>query len=156
LVKPLWVKAGVDPDAFPESYFRTAVSLLKDRSKRLPDFVSYGMFFFREPEAFDEKAARKYLTPGSDSLLRSLADAVAGLPEFQTQALEALYRETAEKLGVKGGDLIHPTRLAISGIPFGPGLFELMAALGKDAVLRRLRFAADAVGAGTLRTTPTV
>jgi glutamyl-tRNA synthetase len=152
LVKPLWAKAGVDPNAFPDAYFRTAVSLLKDRSKRLPDFVAYGMYFFREPEAYDEKTARKYFGPGAEALLDTLHAGISGLAEYAAASLETLYRETAEKLGKKGGDLIHPTRLAISGIPFGPGLYELMVALGKDAVLRRLRAAADAVRSGQLKT----
>jgi glutamyl-tRNA synthetase len=152
IVKAEWAKAGVDPNAWPESYFRTAVALLKDRSKRIPDFVNYGMYFFREPEAYEEKAAKKHFGPGSDALLDALQTGIAALPEYSLASLEALYKETAEKLGKKGGDLIHPTRLAISGLPFGPGLFELMAALGKDAVLRRMRAAADAIRAGAVRT----
>jgi glutamyl-tRNA synthetase len=156
LVKPLWVAAGADDAKFPDAYFRTAVALLKDRSKRLPDFVTYGMYFFKEPETYDEKSAKKYFGAGSDALLQNLHDAIAALPGFQTADLETLYKETAEKLGLKGGDLIHPTRLAISGIPFGPGLFELMVALGKETVLRRLTVAAEAIRSGQIRTAITV
>ena len=99
---------------------------------------------------------RKYFGPGADALLTTLKDAIAALPAFETAALEALYKETAEKLGVKGGDLIHPTRLAISGIPFGPGLFELMVALGKETVQRRLGAAVQAVKSGNIKTAVTV
>jgi glutamyl-tRNA synthetase len=152
LVKAEWAKAGVDLNAWPEDYFRTAVGLLKDRSKRIPDFVNYGLYFFREPEAYEEKAAKKHFGPGADALLDALRQGIADLPGYTLASLEALYKETAEKLGKKGGDLIHPTRLAISGIPFGPGLYELMAALGKDAVLRRLRAAAEAIRAGRVQT----
>jgi glutamyl-tRNA synthetase len=152
LVTAEWAKAGIDPNAWPEAYFRTAIGLLKDRSKRMPDFVNYGMYFFRDPEAYEEKAARKQFGPGSDGLLETLKEGIAALPEYAAAALEALYKETAEKLGRKGGDLIHPTRLAISGLPFGPGLFELMAALGKETVLRRMRTAADAIRTGQVRT----
>jgi glutamyl-tRNA synthetase len=151
LVKPLWAKAGVDPNAFDEGYFRTAISLLKDRSKRLGDFVAYGMYFFRDPETYDEKTAKKHFGPGSDALLAELIAAMEKAPDFQAPTLEAIYRAAAERLGKKGGDLIHPTRLAISGIPFGPGLFELMAALGRDTVLRRMRAASEAIRSGTLR-----
>jgi glutamyl/glutaminyl-tRNA synthetase len=155
LVKPLWVAAGVDGNAFPESYFRTAIALLKDRSKRLPDFVTYGMYFFREPKTYDEKTAKKYFGPGSDALLDALHAGISGLASFDLASLEALYKETAEKMGKKGGDLIHPTRLAISGIPFGPGLYELMVALGKDTVLRRLQAASAAIKAGQVKTAVT-
>ncbi len=152
IVKAEWAKAGVDPNAWPEEYFRAAIGLLKDRSKRIPDFVAYGLYFFKEPEAYEEKAAKKQFGPGSDALLDTLRSGIAGQPEFSTASLESLYKELAEKLGKKGGDLIHPTRLAVSGLPFGPGLFELMAALGKDTVLRRMQAAAEAIRAGRVQT----
>ena len=46
-------------------------------------------------------------------------------------------------MGLSTGKLIHPTRLAVSGVSFGPGLYEMLELLGRDTVLRRLRAAAD-------------
>ncbi|HLP43346.1 MAG TPA: glutamate--tRNA ligase [Fibrobacteria bacterium] len=152
LVKPLWEKAGVDLSAFGDAYLRAAVGLLKDRSKRMGDFVAYGMYFFKDPDTFDEKTAKKHFGPGSDALLEGLLAAIEGAPTFDTSSLETAYKARAEATGVKYGDLIHPTRLAISGIPFGPGLFELMAALGKETVVRRMRYALGAIRGGTLKT----
>ena len=151
LVKPLWAEAGVDLSKFSEEYLSAAVGLLKDRSKRMGDFVSYGMFFFKDPEVFDEKAAKKQFGPGADQLLETLVVAVEATT-FDALSLETAYKAAAEKLGIKYGDLIHPTRLAISGIPFGPGLFELMAALGRETVLKRMRFTVDAIRSGSLKT----
>jgi glutamyl-tRNA synthetase len=157
LVRPLWAKAGVNLDAWPEDYVRTAIALLKDRSKRMGDFAAFGMYFFRDPEEFDEKAARKQFGPGSDALLQALLEALEASPAFDAAALETLYKAQAESMaasrpGLKYGDLIHPTRLAVSGLPFGPGLFELMAALGRDAVLRRMRYAIAAIRSGSVKT----
>jgi glutamyl-tRNA synthetase len=147
LVLPLWEKAGVNLAAFPPEYVRRAVELLKDRSKRLPDFVDYGLYFFNDPVAYDEKTRNKHFGAGSAELLEGLIGEVES-GEFTMAGLEARYRAFAESTGRKGGDLIHPTRLAISGMPFGPGLFELMEALGKDAVVRRMKAAVAAIRAG--------
>lgn len=155
LVKPLWEKTGIDLSAFDDAYILKAVALLKDRSKRLPDFVTYGLYFFQEPETYDEKVAKKYFMPGGEKLIDDLSELLANVPSFDAPTLEVLYRTTAESMSLKGGDLIHPTRLAISGIPFGPGLFELMAALGRDTVLRRLRKASEAIRTEQVKTAPT-
>ncbi len=152
LLKPLWEKAGLDVASVPESYLVQCIALLKDRSKRLTDFVEFGKFFFQEPESYDEKARKKYFVPGAEELLETLANAVETLADFSAQALEACYRDIAERTGRKAADLIHPTRLAISGLPFGPGLFELMAVLGRERIVRRLRKAAEAVRGGGLDT----
>ena len=54
--------------------------------------------------------------------------------------LESLLRKTAERLGVEAKILIHATRVALSGRSVTPGLFEVMAALGKELVLRRISY----------------
>ncbi len=148
LLKPLWEKAGAPLAEFSESYIVQAIALLKDRSKRLPDFVEFGLYFFKEPETYDEKSRKKYFVPGAEILLDTLIAELELLPNFEAPTLEACYRDAAEKMGKKGGDLIHPTRLALSGLPFGPGLFELMAALGRETVLRRLGAASAAIRIG--------
>jgi glutamyl-tRNA synthetase len=148
LVKPLWAKAGVDVDAIPESHLLHVIGLLKDRSKRLPDFVETGLLFFRDPDSYEEKARAKHFGAGAAELLEALVGVLEAAPDFAAASLEAAYKAYAEATGRKGGDLIHPTRLAISGIPFGPGLYELMETLGKDTVLRRMRAAVARIRAG--------
>jgi glutamyl-tRNA synthetase len=149
LVKPLWEKAGIDLSNVPDARLLQIIGLLKDRSKRLPDFVETGLYFFRDPDGYEEKARAKHFGPGSAELLEDLAGVVEGLgAEFSAAGLEAAYKAYAEAKGRKGGELIHPTRLAISGIPFGPGLYELMEALGRDVVLRRMKTAAERIRAG--------
>jgi len=148
LVCPLWEKAGADLNRFGEAYVKQAIGLLKDRNKRLPDFVEFGMFFFQDPTSYEEKTRRKYFIPEAANRLRSLADGAQAMAEFDIPSLETLYRGFAEKNNLKGGEIIHPTRLAISGIPFGPGLYELMHALGRETVIRRMRIAADAIDRG--------
>ncbi len=143
LVKERWLSAGLELSRFSDAYILTAVSLLKDRSKRLPDFVDFGRYFFEEPKEYEEKAARKHFVPGAEARLDTLAAAIEKLDPFSIENLEGLYRDLSEKLQIKTAELIHPTRLALSGIPFGPGLFELMAALGRETVLKRLLAAAN-------------
>jgi glutamyl-tRNA synthetase len=145
ILKPLWEKAGVDLSKFSDEYLLQCIGLLKDRSKRLPEFVEFGLSFFKDPESYDEKASKKHFVPEAAALLNSLAGELEALGDFAAPTLEACYRQIAERLGRKAADLIHPTRLALSGLPFGPGLFELMAVLGRETVVRRLRNAANSI-----------
>lgn len=147
LVKPLWEKAGVDLSNVSDERLLQIIGLLKDRSKRLPDFVETGLYFFRDPDSYEEKARAKHFGAGAAELLEGLM-AVVEAAEYTASGLEAAYKAYAESTGRKGGELIHPTRLAISGIPFGPGLYELMEALGKDVVVRRMKAAVAAIRAG--------
>ncbi|MBT9588130.1 glutamate--tRNA ligase, partial [bacterium] len=62
-----------------------------------------------------------------------------GLPEWQAAPLEAILRQLCEERGVGAAALIHPVRLALSGVGGGPGLFELMEVLGREVCGRRLQ-----------------
>ena len=63
--------------------------------------------------------------------------------EWTHDMLEAAVREYAEANSIGAGKLIHPLRLAVTGRGMGPGLFELLATIGKAECLQRIRYALD-------------
>ncbi len=70
-----------------------------------------------------------------------MAGRLETLEDFKQDKIEAVCRSLAQARGLKAADLIHPSRLAVTGKTRGAGLFELMELLGREKVIRRLRFA---------------
>jgi glutamyl-tRNA synthetase len=70
--------------------------------------------------------------------LRQLANRYRGLKTWTVEQLEAELKGLASDLGCKTGELIHPTRLAVSGRSVGPSLYHMLEVLGRDRVLTRL------------------
>lgn len=114
------------------------IDLLKERAKKIPDIIENAGYFFQDPSEYEEKPARKHFKRGNLTVLGDLIQEIQSAEPFTHDQLEEIYRQYAEKHELSGGKVIHPTRLAISGVSFGPGLFELMEILGKDTVLRRM------------------
>ncbi len=149
-VKPLWISSGLIPESYAHEhadYLLAVVELFKSRMHRTTDFVELAGFCFRDPEEFDEKARNKHWKPEAATWLRSLADRFAVLDSFTEASTEQALRECADEHEAGAGKLIHPTRLAVSGLSFGPGLFELLALLGQKRVVRRMRRAAEIIEA---------
>lgn len=121
-----------------DEYLKTVITMLKGRSKRITDIAENAAYFFIDPEVYEEKAERKYFSKDSDWYLKSIVEKIKTLDGFSQSTIENAYTEIAASAGIMVAALIHPTRLAISGVSFGPGLFELMEVLGKDAVVRRI------------------
>ncbi|MDZ7292315.1 MAG: glutamate--tRNA ligase [candidate division KSB1 bacterium] len=142
LVKKAFLDAGVLTAPELESnheYLRHVIELLKSRVKLIPEFATYGAYFFRDPEHYDEAArARHWKDPGTAERLENLAAHLAELRDFSPQATEESTRRLAVALNIPAAKLIHPARLAITGFGVSPGLFETMALLGKDRVIARL------------------
>ena len=90
----------------------------------------------------DESAA-KLLDGPARGLLAALGQALPPVRSWDEAGLEATVRAQAEAAGVKLGQLAQPLRAALTGATASPGIFEVMAVLGREEVLARLT---DAVG----------
>lgn len=136
MLRPALAQAGIGP--VPEPYLRAAIELMRDRVDRIEDFVAFSPYLFADPTSYDEGAKSKYWKADSPGLLTSVRTLLASQDPFDHAGIEASVRATAVAAGVNASKLIHPLRLAVSGVPVGPGLFELMALIGRDACLRRI------------------
>ena len=144
LVRPLLEEAGFS--GVTDAYALDVIRLLKERAGRPADIVERGRFFFRDPETYDAQASAKHWKPGTAAQLAAVTDALGAMEAFAPADIESTVRRSAEALGVGAGTLIHPLRLALTGVGQGPGLFELMAVLGKETCLRRIAAARGALG----------
>src|SRR3989338_4202566 len=116
-----------------------AVNIYKERTRTLEDFVGVSNIFFKDDVEYDEGAVEKYLKKtNSKDIIAKCITALQDLSKFDKVSIESSYRKLAEDLKLKAAELIHPTRVAISGRTVGAGLFEMMELLGRDKVLKRL------------------
>lgn len=142
-IKPLLQEQGYDTSS--DEYLEDVVELLKSRVTFLADFVTYGFYFFKDPKEFEEKGVKKRWKARSPKLLLEFCEEIIILDRFKTDEIEATLRRIAERNEVGAGQLIHPVRLAVTGVTVGPGLFELLEVLGKETVVRRCRYAAEEI-----------
>ena len=140
-LKPWFEQAGLWTDDFlgdRHAWFFAVLELLKPRAKRLDEFTALGRFFFSDAIDYDEPAVEKHLrAPGMDGHLAVLDAALSGLDTFDPVSTEAVVRATAEARGVKAASLIHAVRVVVTGKTVSPGLFEVLALLGRARVHAR-------------------
>jgi glutamyl-tRNA synthetase len=130
------------------AWFSKTVDLLRPRTRLLPDFSTWARAFFSDSFEYDSQAREKFWKDERlGGMLSKLADALAGLPDWNHDACDHALRELAAAEGVKAGLLINATRVAIVGQAVAPPLFETMLVIGQEPVVSRLRRAATALGA---------
>jgi len=140
-LKPSFEVAGLWSDDLltaRHAWFFAVLELLVPRAKRLSDFAAQSAYFFREPQ-YDEAAVAKHLrVDGMAGHVKALVDEWTSLPEFDAVSTEAALRRVAETRGLKAGALIHAVRVAVTGSTVSPGLFDVVALVGRPRVLARL------------------
>ena len=143
LIKPVLERQDISVD---DDYLSSVINLMKERVQVIDDFVTSGMYFFRDPEDYEEKGVKKNWKEQTSRLLSEFVEAMENLTPFTQESIEQVARELVEKHEIGGGKIIHPTRLAVSGVSVGPSLFELLEVLGKETVVRRIRRACKVLG----------
>lgn len=135
----------IAPDA-DEDYLLDVARLMQERISFSADLAEDGAYFFADPDEYDAAGVKKRWKHDSAELLQEYADRLEAADSFDADELERILRELAEERDAGAGRIIHPTRLAISGVTFGPSLFHMMEVIGKEACIRRMRRAVDVLG----------
>jgi glutamyl/glutaminyl-tRNA synthetase len=129
---------GATLDDAAKTKIRQVVEACGDRLKVYTDIFQYASFFFKDPE-YDPKAVQKQLKKeGAKELLEAAAEVLQATTPFDPRALEGRIKQFCEQRGIKLGDVNHALRVAVTGVMIGPGVFEILAILGKDEVQRRI------------------
>jgi glutamyl-tRNA synthetase len=140
LIKEQLASAGLDTSGINEEYLSKVIDLYKVRMKTLSEFVPLTECFFKDDYEVDEKGKKKHLDKADNrENLKVFAAKLESLENFSHEKIESVCRGIAEERSLKAAQIIHPTRMAISGKMKGAGLFEMMEVLGKRKVLERMR-----------------
>ncbi|MDE4541552.1 glutamate--tRNA ligase [Thermoanaerobacterium sp. R66] len=138
-VIPFLISKGLIGDEYDYDYIKKIVSAVREREKTLSEIADAMSYYFKDDFLYDEKGVKKYFEKdGVENILREAIKALKAVDDFNLIETENAYRDLIERLNIKSGDLFHPTRLAISGRTFGPGLFDIMELLGKEKTVERI------------------
>lgn len=143
---PMLVDAGFTSKYWLETrwtYLCDIVALLKSRVRRISDFVEMSEYYFQFDYKYNAESDEKNFTEDAVGYLEELAAAFEQLKDFNHDSIGQALSECAEKLGVKKGKLIHPTRLAVSGRKDGPGLYDMLEVLSRQIVVERMKKAVE-------------
>jgi glutamyl-tRNA synthetase len=110
---------------------------LKERAKTLVELADSAQFLVAtRPLKLDDKAQR-LLTPEARSILARLKPVFEQAP-WEAPALDAAARDFAEANGLKLGAIAQPLRAALTGRATSPGIFDVLAVLGRAESLGRM------------------
>ncbi|OGC94589.1 MAG: glutamate--tRNA ligase, partial [candidate division Zixibacteria bacterium RBG_16_48_11] len=141
LARPFMLKSGLITETeYTSQHGRILriLGLLQERCRKLVDFAENSSYFFKPDFDYEPKVARKLFNPETANRLAAIKEEYQSLDGFSKEETEAVLRMLAESLHLKPSELIHPIRLAVTGISTGPPLFDILEILGREEVVRRL------------------
>ncbi|MDH5510058.1 MAG: glutamate--tRNA ligase [Nitrospinota bacterium] len=126
-------------EGIPGERLETLLEMLKPRARTLVDLAASARIYLEDGLEYDEKSVTRFLTSDTASLLSELADRLEIANFGRKEDIETVFNEYLEEKGLKLKILAQPVRVALTGGTVSPGLFDIMAFMGKDKCLARIR-----------------
>jgi glutamyl-tRNA synthetase len=126
---------GIGQDS---KYKKEVISLVKDRSKTLNDLIEISNVFFDDNISYNKEMGIKVLDDNALQIIKDLYEALSIEENWMRDSIESIFDNLMIQHEVGLGKLIKPVRFALTGLGYGPGIFDMMILLGKDRCLDRL------------------
>ena len=121
-----------------EKLLEGVINAQRERAKTLKEMALNSLFFFREFDAYDDKAAKKHLTVDCVPLLQALREGFSALLEWNAGATHEVVNAVAQQYGLALGKVAQPLRVAVTGSAVSPPIDITVALLGPQKVRARI------------------
>jgi glutamyl-tRNA synthetase len=149
LVAAALAAKGIDTEELLRTrreWFLQLIDLLKTRARVVTEIAEQALPYLTRDVTYNSDAVKKHWKDREvPARLGALRDSFATVTEWTPAVLEQHLRGVSEALGIAGGKLIHPLRVALLGTAVGPGIFDVLAALGREVSLQRIDSAREFV-----------
>ncbi|MBF6649077.1 glutamate--tRNA ligase [Methylobacter sp. BlB1] len=127
---------GIDPSEGPDLI--DIVKAQRERSKTLVEMAAASVYFYKDFDAYDEKAAKKNFTAGTEEVLARLHDEFSAIAEWEGDKLHQIVVNLAEEMELNLGKVAQPLRVAVSGTSVSPAIDVTLSLLGQEKTLSRI------------------
>lgn len=123
----------------------TIVALVKERANFVNELLDQSIFFFKAPTVYDAKTIQKRWKTETPLQLTELIDLLQSLEDFSSENTETKVKEWIAAKEYNLGGIMNALRLALVGEPKGPHLFDIMAVIGKEKTIKRIKKAIEVI-----------
>jgi glutamyl-tRNA synthetase len=124
-----------------DAWLEKMIATLRERAKTLVELVEFASFYLNDEITIDPKAAAKFLKPEITEPLGALATELSSLDDFAEASIQAAFERVLARFNLKLGQLAQPVRVALTGGTVSPGIYEVIAVLGRERTVSRLHSA---------------
>lgn len=145
LIKSELEKSEFHKNNYDDNFLLNVIISMKERVTFPKEFIEKCIYYYKSPESYDESVISKRWKDETAEHLNTFIKIVEENNCKSKEDFENALHKAAESLNVGNGKLIHPIRLAVTGVGVGAGLYDILFILGKDEVINRIKTAINKI-----------
>ena len=130
---------------YKDAWLLQIIESMKERINFVKELIDNCSYFYEKPSNYDDNIIKKRWKDDSAKLLAEYAEELSKMKGESKEDFEKTLKLVAENNECGAGRIIHPARLAVSGIGVGPGVYDLLVILGKKEVIDRINIALNEI-----------
>jgi glutamyl-tRNA synthetase len=119
---------------------------MKPRVSFVKEFIDKCIYFYEDPDTYEEASVKKGWNSQSTDILKKYAENIKTFDNPTKEDYEMILNDISAELNIGKGKIIHPLRLAVTGVSGGPGIFDICYIIGKDKILIRINKIIEKLG----------
>lgn len=139
LFQSVLTEKQIPAENWDDNFVENVVSLIKERATFVSDFWELSDYFFEAPISYNEKALRKQWKEDSPAIMEQLTSTLSTIKDFTSENVETDVKTWIAEQELSFGKVMPPLRLVIVGDMKGPHLFDIMALIGKEESITRIK-----------------
>lgn len=140
-----WIKNDIMPSIdqdfreWSSEKLLVALQLYKDRSKTGKQLYDHCLSVYHAPESYNQEDMKNWVIESTVDLLTDFIENCDGLEDFTTESVRTLVMSLCERFSLKLVAVAQPLRIALTGSASSPGVFDLLALLGRQESVKRIK-----------------
>ena len=131
-------KSEFNINDYQDGYLLKVISTMKERVTFVHEYLTKSPYFFQAPQDYEEQNLKKRWKEDSAELLKKLNENFNQSQNPSKEDFENALDETTKQLNTSKGKLIHPLRIAVSGVGEGPAVYDIISVIGKEETISRV------------------
>jgi glutamyl-tRNA synthetase len=145
MASPFLSKHGLE--GTNETTLLHACRLMRERIRFASQVVEDALYLFKAPAAYDEAMVAKQWKPDTAAIMNGLSERLKALTTWDSQQVHDAFHAYVQETGLGLGKVMAPMRLALTGVPNGPAVFDIAHLIGQDETVSRIGSAVAKLGA---------
>ena len=148
-VMPFWEQEGLVDSDTERDWLEKIVEAVGERLTTFQDILPQTRYFFSDDFEYESKAAKKWWGSSDEKkqktleILNNLKQILEDISTFDLETVETAVWKYTDENDIKRVAAMQALRVALTGTSFGPSLFDIVALLGRDEVLKRIQRAIE-------------
>ena len=134
-LKPMLKERGID---LPDRTIKKMVEMNKGKANFIKDIYDASLYLFEKPTTYDKKVAEKKWTDKSPAIIEGIKESVIKVSNWTSENIQKAFEDYVNSNGLNFGAVAPSLRLVLTGMGFGPSLFDTMEIIGKEGTIDRL------------------